>query len=187
MGKDKANLSFMGQPLIQRILQRGQTLAGEVLVVTNHPEDFAYLRVPLAMDILPPAGPLIGLYTALHKAQTSSLVAVGCDMPFINTDLLAYQLDILENEVNDLVIPQHAGGLEPLHAAYRRETCLAAVEAALEEGERSLTGWLDRVKARRLPESLLRSFDPDLQAFINLNTPQEYQLVEGVPNWAGLT
>lgn len=180
MGLEKANLPLMGKPLIQRIMQRGREITRNVLVITNHPQAFGYLGVPLAGDILDPQGPLVGLHTALRTAQTPYVILVGCDMPMIHPALLTYQLDLLDCEDVDAVLPEHSHGLEPLHAVYRRENCVSPVEAALAQGERSLTGWLDRVRVRVVPEDVLRSFDPELQAFINLNTIQEYRAIQGV-------
>lgn len=180
MGKDKAILPFLGQPLIQRIVCRGQAITDHVFVVGSRPEAYPFLQVPLVCDILSIKGPLVGLYTALSVSKSAYLILVGCDMPFINLDMLSFQLGILEHEAFDVVIPKYANGLEPLHAVYRRESCLDAVKSALEEGERSLTGWLPRVRVREIPEDTLLSFDPDLRAFTNLNTPQEYQDAESL-------
>lgn len=178
MGKDKAALQFMGEALIQRIVFRGQALTDNILVITNHPEAYEFLQVPLARDLLSIKGPLVGLYTALSVSRTEYLILVGCDMPFINTTMLAYQLSILEHEPFDIAIPKHADGFEPLHSVYRQAICLDQVETALEEGERSLIGWLKKVRVWEIPESSLRSFEPELKAFTNLNTPQDFQIAE---------
>jgi molybdopterin-guanine dinucleotide biosynthesis protein A len=178
MGKDKAALPFMGEALIQRIVSRGQGLTDNVLVITNRPQEYEFLEVALARDLLPIKGPLVGLFTALSVSKTEYLILVGCDMPFINTNLLTYQLSILEHEPFDVVIPKHADGFEPLHSVYRRDICLKQVETALEQGERSLMGWLEKVRVCEISERCLRSFEPDLLAFTNLNTPADYQKAE---------
>ena len=44
MGQDKALVPFLGAPLIQRVFERLVDLGDEMLVTTNHPELFAFLR-----------------------------------------------------------------------------------------------------------------------------------------------
>jgi len=174
MGQDKALLPLGGEPLIQRILGRGRLITDHQLVITNHPEAYSFLNVPLVRDMLEIQGPLVGLYTALCISQTPYLILTGCDMPWINPELLVYQLQLVHYEAWDVVIPKHEGTFEPLHAVYRRDTCLKAVETALEVGDRSLVGWLSRVRVREIGEDEVHHFDPTLRCFLNLNTPDEY-------------
>ena len=73
----------------------------------------------------------------------------------------------------DAVIPSTKHGLEPLHAIYRRETCLPAVKAAIETGQWKVISWHGDVNVRvLLPEEIAR-LDPDGIAFENVNTPEE--------------
>ena len=65
-------------------------------------------------------------------------------------------------------------GLEPLHGVYRREPCLVAAINALETNIHSLMGWLKHLKMAELDEEQIRTFDSTLQAFVNLNTPDDY-------------
>lgn len=178
MGQDKALLPFQGEPLVKRVVGRGKTVTEHILVITNRPDDYRFLLVPLATDVINCKGPLVGLYTALYSLTSRFVILVGCDMPFINPSLLSFQLHILEQEDCDVVIPRHDDILEPLHAVYRRETCLDPVRVALDEGKRSLIGWHNRVRVREISGSTLLSIDPELRAFVNLNSPQDYEEIE---------
>ena len=81
MGKDKALLDFGGQPLIQQVLSRLESLADETIVTTNHPEDYHFLGFPLIPDVIPDRGALGGLYTALNAASHPLVAVVACDLP----------------------------------------------------------------------------------------------------------
>lgn len=175
MGSDKALMPFQGEALIQRIIRSGRVVAGEILVVTNQPELYQFLGVPLTRDWLDYKGPLVGFYSALMRAKTEFLFLVGCDMPFICPDLLAYQLELLEASDWDAVIPKHSHGLEPLHAVYRRSACIEPVRTALSQGDRSLTRWFNPDRIGEVTEETLKGFDPGLGFFRNLNTLQEFQ------------
>jgi len=173
MGRDKALMLFLGQPLIQRVTTRLAAIADELIVTTNRPADYTFLDLPLFSDIHPGRGPLGGLYTALSSASQSLVAVAACDMPFVNPDLLAYQARTLEAEAADVVIPFSKEGYEPLHAVYRRETCLPIVERALSGAEWKLISWFPKVKIRKLTVDECRQYDPSGLAFANINTLQE--------------
>jgi molybdopterin-guanine dinucleotide biosynthesis protein A len=173
MGMNKALIDFRGQPLIARVLERLAPLADEVLVTTNHPDDYAFLQVPCFTDVLPDSGALGGLYTALSVAHHSLVAVIACDMPFASPAMLAYQLDLIQKAVVDAVIPRNPQGLEPFHAIYRQEACLPFIKAALEVGKRRVDAWFDQGNIRYLTPEEITRYDPRGLAFLNVNTPQE--------------
>ena len=173
MGQNKALLPFLGQPLIERILERISGLADEILVTTNNPDDFRFLGVPLYPDLLPDRGALGGLYTALSAASHPLVGIVACDMPFLNSDLLAFEREKLMETKADVVIPETGSGLEPFHAVYRRSTCLEPVKSALDAGKWRVDAWFYQVKLLALTSEEMRLYDPDLVSFWNVNTPED--------------
>ena len=178
MRQDKALLPFLGRPLIQRILERLATVGEQVILSTNHPDDYAFLNLPSYPDGRPDCGSLGGLYTALSVAGHSILAAVACDMPFANPAIFKYERLLLSQTGADVVIPTTPEGLEPLHAVYRRDTCLPVIQSALEKGNLKMVGWLPEVIVRIvLPEEVAR-FDPPGLALWNLNTPEEFRQAE---------
>jgi molybdopterin-guanine dinucleotide biosynthesis protein A len=178
MGQDKALLPLHGQPLVTRVMARLSGIASEILVTTNRPDDFRFLGVPLYPDLYPGTGALGGLYTALQAAGQPLVAVVACDMPFASAGLLAYSSDRLLSSGADVAIPRSEEGFEPFHAVYRRETCLPAVKKALEAGERRLISWFPDVNISPiLPEEWL-PHDPNLLAFWNLNTPEDFRQAE---------
>jgi molybdopterin-guanine dinucleotide biosynthesis protein A len=184
MGKDKALMPFLGQPMIARLIERVRPIAEEILVTTNQPEAYEFLGVPLAADVLPGSGALGGLYTALQAASQPLVAVVACDMPFASQELLAFQRDLLVHESVDVVLPATEQGMEPLHAVYRRDTCLPAVEAALQHGQRRMIAWFEHVKVRVLSEDEIAPFDPGRRAFMNVNTPEELLEAENLARMA---
>ena len=180
MGQDKALMPFLGQPLIQRVVTRITPIADEVIVTTNRPVDYAFLALPLFSDIHPGRGALGGLYTAFFSARQPLVAVVACDMPFANPDLLGFQARILEIEDADVVIPFSKEGYEPLHTVYRRESCLPAVEWALDNDQWKLIAWFSKVKVRALTIEECRRYDPAGLAFSNINTPQELAKAEAL-------
>ncbi|MHB8088328.1 MAG: molybdenum cofactor guanylyltransferase [Anaerolineaceae bacterium] len=178
MGQDKALLIFNHQPLIAYIADRGRLLTDDLFVTTNQIESYRFLNLPLYPDLLPLRGTLVGMHTALSASTKPFVAVVGCDMPFFNPQLLAYEAQLLEECGMDAVVPRSREGLEPLHAVYRREICLAAVKNSLEMDVLSLIGWLKLLKVLEITEDQIKLYDPNSRAFINLNTPEEFQQAE---------
>ncbi|TLN20184.1 molybdenum cofactor guanylyltransferase [bacterium] len=180
MGRNKALVPFLGRPLVQRVLERLRPLADEVLITTNLREGFEDLGVPLVADAFPGLGALGGLYTAVWAASHPLVIVVACDLPFANADLLRYQLDLLEREALDVVIPGSLERREPLHCVYRKETCLPHIKSALVQGEKRLISWFPHVKVRFVPPEELQQFDPLGLAFQNINSQDELEKAEAL-------
>lgn len=188
MGRDKALVSFLGRPMILRVLDRVAHLADEVVVTTNKPENYPFLNLRLVQDVIPGRGALGGLYTALSAATHPMVAVVACDMPFASPALLQAQLDILAASVWDAaaglergeeirpyeaVIPRTPDGSEPFHAAYLKSKCLPLVEAALQADKWRVDAWYRQGNLRYMDPDECRLHDPDGRAFWNVNTPEE--------------
>lgn len=178
MGQDKALISFLGRPLIQRVIDRLSPIADEFIVTTNKPEAYQFLGLPLFPDLAPGRGALGGLYTALSAASQSLVAVVACDMPFVCADLLASLRDAVLAEDKDIAIPRLQGGLEPFHAVYRREACLPHIQAALEADKWRVDAWFAKVGMRFFDQQELLTYDPSLLCFSNVNTPEELAAAE---------
>jgi molybdopterin-guanine dinucleotide biosynthesis protein A len=180
MGADKALRSFQGRPLILRVIERLAPLADELIVTTNHPEEYEFLDARLIPDAFPGRGALGGLYTALSAASLPIVAVAACDMPFVSQGLLQAQAAILQAEepAPDAVIPMSDGGIEPFHAVYRRGTCLPAVLAALSAGKWRVDSWFSEARIRYLSPDEVARHDPDRRAFWNVNTPEEFAAAE---------
>ncbi len=180
MGEDKALRLFLGRPLIERVVARVRPAADELLITTNRPAEYAWLGLPLFTDLKPGRGALGGLLTALSMAREPLVGVVACDMPFASAELLRQSARLLQEEAVDVVIAGSEDGLEPLHAVYRRSTCLPAIQAAIGMEQWKAVAWLPQVKVRQLTEAELQRWDPSGRAFWNVNTPDEFTRAEGL-------
>lgn len=179
MGRNKALAPFLGRPLLLRVIERLAGLGDEVLLTTNEPELYSFLKgISLVPDVLPGRGALGGLYTALSAAHYPLVAVAACDMPFASRDLLQAEREMLEREKMDVVIPRTEEGMEPFHAVYRRDACLQAVEAALAAGEKRMISWFPKVRVKVLDAEIIRQYDPLMRAFLNVNTPKELEQAE---------
>ena len=192
MGEDKALKTFLGRPLIQRVIERLSPIADELIVTTNRPDDYAFLNLHLTLraDLKPGRGALGGLYTAIASAAYPIVAVIACDMPFASAKLIEAAGRLLVEEEADVVIARvapragRAGkseeGYEPLHAVYRRETCLPAIEAAIDADQWKVIAWFPQVKVRVLSPEEIKRYDPLGLAFWNVNTPEEFAEAERI-------
>ncbi|HSO13959.1 MAG TPA: molybdenum cofactor guanylyltransferase [Anaerolineales bacterium] len=178
MGEDKALKPFLEHPLIQRVVDRLRPIADELIVTTNRPADYEFLGVRLVSDLKPDRGALGGLYTAVASAAHPHVAVVACDMPFASARLIGGMSRLMVQNEADVVIARSDEGYEPLHAVYRRETCLPAIESAINADQWKVIAWFPQVKVRVLTSDEIKSFDPHGLAFWNVNTPEEFAEAE---------
>ncbi len=171
MGADKATVPFCGRRMIDVVIERLRGLTDEVVVCARERGTLEPILVPVVEDTEAYAGPLPALVAGIRAAGTPRVVAVACDMPFLNVPLLAHLTGALDEET-DAVVPVTADGPQPLHAAYG-DCAVEPLLAALAAGERSLRGALERLRVRWVGEEVWRGIDPTGRSFQNVNTPDE--------------
>ncbi|MDY0125659.1 MAG: molybdenum cofactor guanylyltransferase [Anaerolineaceae bacterium] len=181
MGENKTLMQFLGVPLIQRVLERTKSIAQEVIIVSNEPEELAFLDVNVVKDSIPGLGAIGGLYTAMDKANSELVAVVACDLPFVSAAILAEGARLLDQTDADVAIPRVNGDFyEPLHAVYRREPCKKAIFQAIQSEKRRLVSWFSLVRVVEMDEDLCRQLDPDGLAFFNINSKEDFLLAEKI-------
>ncbi len=172
MGTDKAFLKVAGVPLIEHVLRSMKDVFQDIIVVTNAPERYAAYDVQVVSDALAIRGPLTGIYSGLLQSSDEYNFVVACDMPFLNSRLMAYIAG--QTAGYDIVVPSIGGLLEPLHAVYRREL-IAVMEEEIRQDRRRIRSIFGQAKVRYVTEHEIDRFDPARKSFKNLNTPEEYE------------
>ncbi len=176
MGRDKARLLFLGEPLIARAVRRMAQAARQVVVVAREPARYAFTGVACVPDVLPQAGPLAGLWSGALTLPFPYFVAGACDMPFFNPRLALGLLHLLVEDDLDAAVPRDAQGREqPLHGVYRRAAFLEAAARALRQEQYAIRAAWPYLRLRIVPPDLWRRWDPDGLAFRNANTPEEWR------------
>jgi molybdenum cofactor guanylyltransferase len=174
-GRNKAFLELSGRPLIEIVIERVQSVCAEVLIVAGDTSPYTGLGLPLVEDRFRGVGVLGGLHAGLEAAPHELALVVGCDMPFLNPDLLRAFAGWAED--HDVAVLRQGEQVEPLHAAYRR-TCLPAIEAAIRAEKRRIVSFFPHVRVRYVTPEEVTPIDPDLHSFQNINTPDEWARVQ---------
>ena len=173
MGTDKSFVRVLGRPLIEDIVAQVADVGTETILITNRPDDYRYLGLPLFTDVLPDKGALGGIYTAIHSSTQPHTLCVACDMPFVVPPLLGFLISLIP-QGDDAIIPRLAGEAEPFRAIYAR-ACLGPIRAALDAGKMRVISFFPEVRVRFVDEPELDRYDPQHLSFFNVNTPEDLE------------
>ena len=116
MGRDKSFVLLNGRPMIEVIIEKVAGLGDETILITNKPDEYAHLGLPMFGDVYDDHGSLGGIYTAVYYASHPHALIVACDMPWLNRYLLQYMVNLKDEA--DIVVPRWEKFPEPLHAIY---------------------------------------------------------------------
>ena len=172
---NKALLDVGGSAIVDRILAALDPLVDERVLLTNDSALAQLAGVRLVYDPQPHAGVLAALAAGLTNSTADLCLAVACDMPFVSRRLFEHLLQLQRSADADAVIPRTAGFLEPMHAVYRRQTVLQAIQAALARGEQRMISYFGDVRVREVGEDEWQALDPTGVAFFNVNTPEDLE------------
>jgi molybdopterin-guanine dinucleotide biosynthesis protein A len=172
MGRPKALMPFLGEPLVARVLARLRAQAG-VVYLNAEGQDYAGFGAPLTPDSprWRGAGPLAGVAAALTRAAAEGfayLATAPCDAPFAPADLVARLA-----AAGAPALAVSASGPEPTFALWP-VGALGAVETALRAGHASPSAVLAALGAAHVSFPVTDGLDP----FANLNTPEEFAAAE---------
>ncbi len=187
LGTEKALLKFDDRPLICWTVEKLQKAADEVIVVARDANQASVLQkllpdVVFTCDSVPGFGPVAGLLSGMKCARGRLAFATGCDLPFLKVEAIEMLFRLAEG-YNAAVHIRPTGLKEPLHSVYDREKMLFACEEAVKKGERRIQAPLKRLKVNYVPVDMLRSIDPMLLIFYNINTHED--LAEAQRLWTG--
>lgn len=180
MGTDKAFVPLLGRPMIEHVLARVANLGqAETFIVTNTPDHYRSFGLPLYTDVIPGAGSLGGIYSALSHAQTPHALVIACDLPLASSALicllLAHAAD--SNGPYDAVVPRFEGTPQGLHALYA-QSARDAIARFIAEKRYRIWELLQEVRTRYVDEPEYAHIDPDGRTFRNVNTPEDLAAVE---------
>lgn len=174
LGRNKAVEEIGGERLIERVINRLSEVTSETVVVVAEESRAEGLDLPdgvrTAADIYPGHGSLGGIFTGLSAACGDYGIVVACDMPFLNTGLLQFMVDLAPDF--DVVVPRLNGRPEPLHAIYSK-SCLEPIESRLKGQDLKIALFFEEVRVAYVDEEDIDLFDPDRLSFFNVNTQED--------------
>ncbi len=173
-GCSKGSLPLGCAAILDAQLAVLRAVVGRIVIVASDEVPYRAYGVPVLLDLVPGAGPLGAIYTAIQSVPTARTLIVACDMPFLSVPFLTH-LVAAGSDV-DIAIPRTASGYEPLCATYSRR-CAGPIRQQLEAKQLKVTDVLADtwgLTIRELGPTDLVPFGRDEVLFFNINTPDDY-------------
>jgi len=168
--KNKALLQIGGKSIVERVIDAISGVTDKFIMITNSPDDYEHLGLPMFGDVIAGTGPLGGIYSGLARSGTHNNIIVACDMPFIQPKL--FELLISHIADNDIVIPVTPDGYHPLCAVYSKN-CIKPVELLIEADQLKVTNLFRYVKVNEMIFSEEHPYYAQDMLF-NVNTHEDY-------------
>ncbi len=169
-GSNKAFVEIEGVRLVDRVARVMKSIFHRIVLLTNTPEEYAYLQTPMIEDLIKGFGPMGGIYTGLMTLSDEVGFFVACDMPFLSESLIRHMVDVRDDF--DVVVPRMDWMLEPLHALYSKK-CLPVIHETIRQDQHQILKCFAELRVRYVDEEELRLWDPKLRSFFNINKPQD--------------
>ncbi len=172
MGQDKAMVTLGGKTLLDRAIERWQGYGAGLQLSVGAAEraELAPDGIPAVADVYPERGPLGGLHAGLHACDSTLLLLVAVDCPFLGPD----QADALVEAIGDSEACVYTldGRPQPLFGLYRRR-CWTSAETLILQGDNRMSQLLEWSNTVYVPAK-------DIAPFRNLNTPEDLAQAEAL-------
>jgi len=170
-GITKASLEIDGEKIISRIINTISGLFGEIIIVTNTPEEFLdFVDCRIIGDQYKNAGPLGGIHAALRFAASDAIFVFAGDMPFLDRKIIEEQIEEFNISQADILIPKAGKLIEPLHSIYKK-TVLEDLERFLSEGGNRAVR--DFISGKNADYFYVEETEASLKGFTNINLPSD--------------
>ncbi len=163
---NKAFADICGKSVLEIIINKFEEHFDDLIIITNEPELYQGFGPAVYTDVYPHMGPMAGIHSGLYHSRYETIFLLGCDMPFINMDLVQYMLDNCAGY--DCVVPLINNNLQPLSAVYN-SSCLPALVDSLENNKLKLTRFVETLNIRYLNEKEIEAFGNIENIFLNVN------------------
>lgn len=180
-GNNKALLPLGRVTMLERIVSGLAPLFTDIILVTNDGNPLHDSKVRTVGDIFPGLGPLSGIHAGLAASREAKNFVLACDLPLIKPELVEFLLSRATADKSsltdgDIVIPAILGNIEPLVAVYDKRM-LGTVENFIQMGKYKLRDIFSELQVDYVSEEEIRRVDPELESFLNVNTPADYEKV----------
>ena len=177
-GANKALMQIGRKQILDRIYAVFSDVFEEIILVTNDPVKYIGWDLKIVTDIYPFRSSLTGIHTGIFYSTHPHSFITGCDTPFLKKELVEAILCAVEPQI-DIVIPETSTGLEPLCAVYSKR-CQKPIENQIEKQEFKIDKFFNKVRVKKIPDKELRTKDPELKSFFNVNTPSSLEEAKAI-------
>lgn len=177
IGTNKALLKVDGGTIIENTATVLSPLFESLIVVTNSPDSYEFLGLKTVPDLEPGKGPLVGIYSGLLASSDKWNFVVGCDMPFLSRELIAFMSKFCD--ASDVVVPRLDSYYESLHAFYN-ESCLDSMKQQIESGNLKINSLFATLRLHEITREEIERFGDTHTLFFNVNTLSDLEFARSL-------
>ena len=191
MGTNKSLLTLGGITVIERVVNLMKGLFSSIILITNQPEEYSFLNLPLYEDIYKDIGPLAGIHSALTSSTTEKNFIISCDIPLMTHDVIKYLVEFPTPK--PITITRADNFIQQLCGVYSR-SIIPAIEKIICENKIFSHDERNPEQKKRGCRvlQLVKSVDSEIidiekdykdyipGTFYNMNNPEEYKYILSV-------
>ena len=181
MGENKALLQLGKKKVIEHITDLMCSIFANVILITNTPNEYEFLNLPMYEDIFKVGGPLAGIHSGLVNSKTEENFILSCDMPLMRADIIK---SIIEFKIKKpITVCMSEGSIQHLAGRYSKFISQTAGNLLQQEEENiKLRNGKHRAKVYSLLNDVgfetikaeeLQGYHPKI--FFNMNNKEDYQ------------
>ncbi|MCI4371160.1 MAG: molybdenum cofactor guanylyltransferase [Thermoplasmata archaeon] len=170
-GRPKAFVDVAGKPMIRHVIDGITSLTDDVVISVADTKTAQSMQglsggAKVVVDRRTGLGPIEGFVRGVEAAGGQRVLVAPCDAPLIRPSL--YRLLLRHLGAHEAAVPRF-DVIDPVRAVYVR----SAVRRVLADAEglpKSPSALVDRLDAMFVGEDELRTVDPRLDSFVDVNT-----------------
>jgi len=172
-GADKGLLVLHGKPLVEHVMARLRPQVTHICISANrHLEQYQCYGWPVITDSQEGfLGPLAGIHSALLTCQRDWLLTVPVDCPFLPADLVVRLSQAVTASQRPVAVVHDGMALQPTFCLIH-QSLTDNLQEYLHQGGRKTAEWL------RQHKPALADYADNPEAFININSPADFELAE---------
>ena len=189
MGSNKSFLTLGGITVIERVVNLMKDQFSSVILITNQPEEYSFLNLPIFEDIHKDIGPLSGIHSALINSNTEMNFIISCDIPLMTPGVIKYLVEYPTQK--PIIITRADNFIQQLCGVYTK-SLLPLIETIIKENIPPLRDERnpDQKKRGCRVLQLVKTVDSEIidiekeykdyipGTFYNMNNPEEYTYIQ---------
>ena len=176
--QDKGLILFKHRPLVSYAVEAMTAVANRTVINANRNiGSYREFGLPVISDQSDSFdGPLAGILSAMHYAESGIVLAMPCDSPFFNADHLTKLLESLTMHDVEVATAFDGERLHPVFLALNVELS-SNLEDYLQRGQRKVENWIHQQKV------VFTDYSKEPDIFININSIDELSELETKNPW----
>jgi molybdopterin-guanine dinucleotide biosynthesis protein A len=190
MGANKSLLKLGEQTVIERITYLMKSVFTNIIIISNTPDEYTFLNLPIYEDVYKGKGPLAGIHSGLKSSDTQKNFIISCDIPLMNKEMIEY---IVEYKTDKPITVCNANGfLQPFAGLYDK-SLVNEIENRLCDKSEHINHTNENERKQCKVMSFIRSTDAEVinpadandyseNTFLNINTQEDYNNLLAIIN-----